>query len=49
VPDIGAAIEQARSAGGRLVSGPLPARAFNGRLIAFVYTQAHGLVEFLAK
>jgi hypothetical protein len=48
VPDIEAAIDQARRAGGRLVNGPVPARAFNGRLIAFVYTLAHGLVEFLA-
>jgi methylmalonyl-CoA/ethylmalonyl-CoA epimerase len=47
VPDIEAAIQQVRQAGGLIVSGPLPARAFNNRRIAFVYTPDRSLVEFL--
>jgi hypothetical protein len=49
VPDIQGAIDQVRGAGGRLVSGPVPARAFNGRQIAWVYTPDRSLVEFLAE
>jgi methylmalonyl-CoA/ethylmalonyl-CoA epimerase len=49
VPDIDAAIESVRGAGGRLVSGPVPARAFNGRAIAWVYTPDRSLVELLAE
>jgi len=49
VSDINAAIEGVRSVGGRLVSGPVPARAFNGRPIAWVYTPDRSLVEFLAE
>ena len=47
VPDIEAAIERVSQAGGRIVSGPTPARAFGGRRIAFVYTPDRSLVEFL--
>jgi methylmalonyl-CoA/ethylmalonyl-CoA epimerase len=47
VADIDAAIEQLRLSGGRTVSPPQPARAFDGRRIAFVYTQDRSLVEFL--
>lgn len=47
VPDIEAAIEQVRQAGGAIVSGPMPARAFDNRRIAFVYTPGRSLVEFL--
>lgn len=47
VPDIEAAIEQVRQAGGVIVSGPMPARAFDNRRIAFVYTPGRSLVEFL--
>ena len=47
VPDIEAAIEKVCQAGGLLVSGPTPARAFGGRHIAFAYTPDHNLVEFL--
>jgi methylmalonyl-CoA/ethylmalonyl-CoA epimerase len=47
VPDIEAAIEQVRRAGGVIVSGPTPARAFDNRQIAFVYTPERSLVEFL--
>lgn len=49
VTDINAAIERVRDAGGRLVSGPVPARAFNGRRIAWVYMPDRSLVEFLAE
>jgi methylmalonyl-CoA/ethylmalonyl-CoA epimerase len=47
VPDIEAAIERVRQAGGVIVSGPMPARAFDNRRIAFVYTPSRTLVEFL--
>ena len=47
VPDIEAAIERVRRAGGVIVSGPTPARAFDNRQIAFVYTPERSLVEFL--
>jgi len=47
VPDIEAAIEQVRRAGGVIVSGPNPARAFDNRQIAFVYTPDRSLIEFL--
>ena len=47
VPNIEAAIEQVLQAGGLIVSGPVPARAFENRRIAFVYTQNRSLVEFL--
>lgn len=49
VPDIQGAIAQVRGAGGRLVRGPSAARAFDGRLIAWVYTPDRSLVEFLAE
>lgn len=49
VPDIAAAIDRVRGAGGRLVRGPVPARAFNGRLMAWVYTRDRSLVAFLAQ
>jgi methylmalonyl-CoA/ethylmalonyl-CoA epimerase len=47
VPDIEAAVERVRRAGGMVVSGPTPARAFGGRRVAFVYTRGRSLVEFL--
>ena len=49
VPDIKAAIERVQKAGGRLISGPVPARAFDGRHIAWVYTPDRSLIEFLAE
>jgi methylmalonyl-CoA/ethylmalonyl-CoA epimerase len=42
------AIEQVIRSGGRLVSGPVPAKAFHNREIAFVYTPDRSLVELLA-
>lgn len=47
VPDIEAAMERVRQAGGVIVGGPVPARAFNNRRIAFVYTPGRSLIEFL--
>ena len=47
VPNIENAIKQVRQAGGILVSGPVPAEAFGGRKIAFVYTADRNLAEFV--
>jgi methylmalonyl-CoA/ethylmalonyl-CoA epimerase len=47
VGDIEAAIEQIRRSGGRVVSAPQPAAAFDGRRIAFVYSPDRSLIEFL--
>jgi methylmalonyl-CoA/ethylmalonyl-CoA epimerase len=47
VKDLSAAIDQVEQAGGRRISGPVPARAFAGRQIAWVYTPDRSLVEFL--
>lgn len=49
VADIDAAIARVCAAGGRHISGPSPARAFEGRRIAWVYTPARTLVEFLER
>jgi methylmalonyl-CoA/ethylmalonyl-CoA epimerase len=46
VADIEAAIEHVRASGGMLVSGPVPAAAFDGRRIAFCY-MANSLLEFI--
>jgi methylmalonyl-CoA/ethylmalonyl-CoA epimerase len=46
VPDIEAAIQQVRAARGLVVSGPVPAAAFDGRRIAFCYV-GHSLLEFV--
>lgn len=45
--DIHAALEHARANGCLLVSQPVPAVAFGGRRIAWIYTPAHQLVEFV--
>jgi len=47
VQDIEEAVERVRQTGGLIVSPPVPARAFNDRRIAFVYTSDGSLVEFL--
>jgi methylmalonyl-CoA/ethylmalonyl-CoA epimerase len=47
VPDIKAAIEHLTKNGSMLVSGPVPAVAFEMREIAWVMTGAHLLVELL--
>ena len=47
VPDLMAAINRVEQAGGRCISGPVPASAFAGRQIAWVYTPDRSLIEFL--
>ncbi len=47
VQDIEQAVAQARSAGALVVCEPVPARAFQGRHIAFVYPPVGGLIEFV--
>ena len=47
VPDLEAAIHHLHEAGSLLVSDPKPAVAFQGRRIAFLYTQDRQLVELL--
>ena len=47
VPDIERAVEHICQSGGRVVSPPQPAPAFNGRRIAFVYSPDRSLIEFL--
>jgi methylmalonyl-CoA/ethylmalonyl-CoA epimerase len=46
VPDIAVTIEQIKTAGGVLVSGPFAAPAFEGRRIAFCYA-GHSLLELV--
>jgi methylmalonyl-CoA/ethylmalonyl-CoA epimerase len=47
VPDLEAAIAAARSAGFSKLRDPVPAVAFGGRQIAWVYSAVYGLVELL--
>ena|ERR1700722_10427159 len=47
VPDIKAAIEHLTENGSLLVSGPVPAVAFEMKEIAWIMTDAHLLVELL--
>lgn len=47
VPDLDAAVAQVCAAGGLKISGPVPARAFGGRRIVWVYTKNRALIEFL--
>src|SRR6266516_3662538 len=47
VQDIEQAIAQARAAGALVVCEPVPARAFQGRQIAFVYPPVGDLIEFV--
>jgi len=47
VEDIVAAVEQARAKGAICVSGPVPAAAFDGQRIAFLFFRDIGLVEFV--
>jgi methylmalonyl-CoA/ethylmalonyl-CoA epimerase len=49
VADLEAEIARVRARGGLLVTGPVPAVAFGGRRIAFVYTPGHDLVEFVER
>jgi methylmalonyl-CoA/ethylmalonyl-CoA epimerase len=47
VEDIVAAVEQVRAKGAICVSGPVPAAAFDGQRIAFLFFRDIGLVEFV--
>jgi methylmalonyl-CoA/ethylmalonyl-CoA epimerase len=47
VSDLETTIHNVCAAGGILVSGPTPARAFGGRRVAFVLTRERSLIEFL--
>jgi methylmalonyl-CoA/ethylmalonyl-CoA epimerase len=47
VPSLEAQLDVSRSRGGKLVRSPLPAVAFEGRRIAWVYGKERLLVEFL--
>jgi len=47
VEDIEEALEKTRISGSIIISGPTPAKLFNGRRIAFVYGPDHYVVEFL--
>jgi len=47
VQDLEQAIAQAYAAGALIVCEPVPARAFQGRRIAFIYSPVGGLTEFV--
>ena len=47
VPDIELALERAKKARGTLVRKPVPAPAFGGRRIAWIFTREKLLVEYL--
>lgn len=47
VPDLRAAISTSRPHGFHLIARPVPAAAFAGREIAWVYSKIFGLVELL--
>jgi len=49
VPDLAAALETARAAGCLLVSGPVPAVAFGGRSIAWLYAPSRTLLELVER
>lgn len=49
VEDIEEALERARRQGSKIISRPTPAKLFNDRKIAFIYTRDHYIVEFLEK
>lgn len=47
VPDMEAAIEKGREHGFHCIARPVPAIAFNGRRIAWLFSRTYGLVELL--
>jgi methylmalonyl-CoA/ethylmalonyl-CoA epimerase len=49
VDSLSAQLEQSRAAGCVIVRKPLPAAAFGGRLIAWVYTRERLLLEYLER
>lgn len=48
VPDLDASVNSLQSSRAKLVSGPVPAVAFDGRRIAFVMLRTMSLVELIA-
>jgi methylmalonyl-CoA/ethylmalonyl-CoA epimerase len=49
VSDLDKELEQTRNRGGLIARLPLPAAAFDGRRIAWVYTKSRMLIEFLER
>ena len=47
VEDVEKALEKTRERGSIIISRPTPAKLYNGRRIAFIYTPDHYVVEFL--
>jgi len=47
VGDIEKTITEFKSKGCRLISGPVPAVAFNNKRVAFLYTRQRELIEFV--
>ena len=47
VDDIDRAVKHARAEGGLIISMPLPAKAFAGKRVAFIYMPDQSVVEFL--
>lgn len=49
VADIDASIKGSRDKGFHLISGPVPAEAFDGKKIAWLFSKTFGLVELVEK
>jgi methylmalonyl-CoA/ethylmalonyl-CoA epimerase len=49
VPDLGKQLASSRSKGGLITRPPMPAEAFGGRRIAWVYTKSRLLIEYLER
>ena len=47
VPDMDAAIKKGRENGFHCIAKPVPARAFGGRKIAWLFSKTYGLTELL--
>jgi methylmalonyl-CoA/ethylmalonyl-CoA epimerase len=47
VPDLDSSVQSLLATDAKLVRGPQPAVAFNGRRVAFLYTRQRELVEFV--
>ncbi|MBX9951407.1 MAG: VOC family protein [Candidatus Obscuribacterales bacterium] len=47
VPDLGQALQQSRALNCKLIGEPVPAVAFDGRKICWLYTPTHMLIELL--
>ncbi|MGA9041772.1 MAG: VOC family protein [Terriglobales bacterium] len=49
VPDLEKQLELSRAKGGLITRAPMPAEAFGGRRIAWVYTKSKLLIEYLER